>query len=773
MKAKIVVLIFFFIGKYAHSGNIDSLKTILHNSKNDTTKANLLISISEEYWTINFDSSLKYSTEASVLSSMLSFNKGKANALSSQSSAYYYQGNLDSAISIGTRALSIKIKLGNKKLIGKSYNNIAMFYDETGNYDSAITLYNKALSVFEEIKDKEGTASTYGNMGVMYRYIGNYVIAIDYFLKTLRILENIGNKKGVATTCTNLGVLYANQKEYKESLKYFKNTLQLYEELKDIDGIRKAHQNLGSLFYFTQNLDTALYHFKIAEKMLLETTQAFNLVSLYDNMGSVYKLKKQNKIALSFYLKAMNIADSLGNEYSKASLYCNLGLLHIEMKKYNDAINYCLKEYDLAVKMQNISNISSACNCLYTAYEKKGNLPLAFKFYKEHILYRDSILNENNTKEITQKQMEYSYETQLIADSIKREAIFKMNEYTHKQDIKNQKIYSYAALVGLLIMAVFVFVLYRGNIQKRKNNIQLEEKNKIISYQKLVVEEKHKEITDSINYAERIQRSFLATTEMLDKYLGVTSSSHRHEGVSRSERNYFVFFRPKDVVSGDFYWASKLNNGHFAYCCADSTGHGVPGAIMSILNISSLEKAIETEESPDQILNKTRKIIIERLKNDGSPEGGKDGMDCSLLVLDKKRKKLSFALANNPVFIVRSVASNSPKQEGISRSNTHELIEFKADKMPVGKHEKDQEPFHLHTIPLQPGDTIYTLTDGFSDQFGGSKGKKYMIKNVKELLLQIVHLPMSEQKQKLSEAFNQWKGSNEQVDDVCIIGVRI
>ncbi|NUM49650.1 MAG: tetratricopeptide repeat protein [Flavobacteriales bacterium] len=773
MKTKIVVLIFFFIGKYSHSANIDSLKTILHKLKNDTTKVNLLINISEEYWTINVDSSLKYSTEASVLSSTLSFNKGKANALSSQSSAYYYQGHLDSAISIGTRALSIKIKLGNKKLIGKSYNNIAMFYDETGNYDSAITLYNKALSVFEEIKDKEGTASTYGNMGVMYRYMGNYVIAIDYFLKTLRILENIGNKKGVATTCTNLGVLYANQKEYKEALKYFKNTLQLYEELKDTDGIRKAHQNLGSLFYFTQNLDTALYHFKIAEKMLLKTTQAFNLVSLYDNMGSVYKLKKQNKTALSFYLKAMNIADSLGNENSKSSLYCNLGLLHIEMGKYNDAISYCLKEYELAVKMKNVSNISSACNCLYSAYDKKGNFPLAFKYYKEYILYRDSILNESNTKEITQKQMEYAYEKQQLADSIKREAIFKMNEYTHKQDIKNQKIYSYTALVGLLIMAVFVFVLYRGNIQKRKNNIQLEEKNKIISYQKLVVEEKHKEITDSINYAERIQRSFLATTEMLDKNLGVTSSNPKYDGVSKSERNYFVFFRPKDVVSGDFYWAAELNNGNFAYCCADSTGHGVPGAIMSILNISSLEKSIETQTEPHQILAETRRIIINRLKKDGSLEGGKDGMDCSLLVLDKERKKLSFALANNPVFIVRSVASSSLKYDGTSRSDATELIEFKPDKMPVGKHEKDTEPFNLHTINVQLGDVIYTLTDGFSDQFGGNKDKKFMIKNVKELFLQIAHLPMSEQEQKLADEFEKWKGANHQVDDVCIIGVRI
>ncbi|MCL4856171.1 MAG: SpoIIE family protein phosphatase [Flavobacteriales bacterium] len=200
-----------------------------------------------------------------------------------------------------------------------------------------------------------------------------------------------------------------------------------------------------------------------------------------------------------------------------------------------------------------------------------------------------------------------------------------------------------------------------------------------------------------------------------------------------------------------------MNNGKFAFSCADSTGHGVPGAIMSILNISSLEKSIEKYSEPDAILNETRKIIIERLKKDGSKEGGKDGMDCSLLVINSERTELSFAAANNPVFIVRN----------------NELLEFKPDKMPVGKHDKDIDSFTSHNIMLKKGDVIYTLTDGFPDQFGGSKGKKYMIKNLKEYLLQISELTMLEQKQRLTNEFNVWKGKSEQVDDVCIIGVRI
>ena len=253
--------------------------------------------------------------------------------------------------------------------------------------------------------------------------------------------------------------------------------------------------------------------------------------------------------------------------------------------------------------------------------------------------------------------------------------------------------------------------------------------------------------------------------------------------------NYFVFFQPKDVVSGDFYWASKLSNANFALVTADSTGHGVPGAIMSILNISSLEKACEEKKltEPAEILNYTRTKIIERLKKDGSEQGGKDGMDCSLICFDFKNKKLKIANANNPVWIVRKIAATEPAEVASTSSATNEIIEIKpdlspetreiievkGDKMPVGKHDKDKEPFTQKTIDVIEGDLVYALTDGFPDQFGGEKGKKFMSKNLKELLAANAHLPMQEQKQLLQTTFKNWIGDLEQIDDVTVIGVRI
>ena len=271
---------------------------------------------------------------------------------------------------------------------------------------------------------------------------------------------------------------------------------------------------------------------------------------------------------------------------------------------------------------------------------------------------------------------------------------------------------------------------------------EVEAKNVEIEKQKEHVEEQHKEITDSIDYAERIQFSFLATKEMLDKNLG----------------EHFVFFRPKDVVSGDFYWADELSNGAFAIVNADSTGHGVPGAIMSILNISSIERAIEQgAETPSQIFNGARTRIIERLKKDGSEQGGKDGMDASIVCFNADKTKMTYTAAQNPIWVIRQ----------------GEVIQIKAEKMPVGKHDNDHIPFEGGEFELQKGDQVYTLTDGFQDQFGGPKGKKFMIKKMREYVLSISHLSMQEQYQKLDEVFSNWKGDLEQVDDVCVIGVKI
>lgn len=294
-------------------------------------------------------------------------------------------------------------------------------------------------------------------------------------------------------------------------------------------------------------------------------------------------------------------------------------------------------------------------------------------------------------------------------------------------------------VVGVLNLFFLFFVTILFFIFFRRDNLLYQ---KAIVEQKGIIEEKQKEILDSINYARRIQFSLLAGDALLQQHLP----------------EHFVLFSPKDVVSGDFYWAAPVSDG-FMYITADCTGHGVPGAFMSLLNISKLSQVIHENKvtRPDLVLNAVRTEIIRALSSHDSTGENKDGMDAILCKLDVKGMSLEYAAANNAFYIVRNNA----------------IISCKADKMPVGKGHDDAQPFTYNRVALYPGDVIYTLTDGFADQFGGPRGKKFKYKALEELLLSLHHLPMAEQRELLQKTFADWRGLLEQVDDVCIIGVRV
>lgn len=310
---------------------------------------------------------------------------------------------------------------------------------------------------------------------------------------------------------------------------------------------------------------------------------------------------------------------------------------------------------------------------------------------------------------------------------------------------------AYAGYVIGFISIIFGFNGVRTRqlkIRQQQLELTVAERTSEVVQQKELIEQKQKEILDSINYAKRIQGALLASDQMFDSHL----------------QNYFLFFQPKDIVSGDFYWASPMVNGNFVLVTADSTGHGVPGAMMSMLNISCLNEAVSERKltDPAEILNHARQRIISSLSQDGSVEGGKDGMDCSVIVFDFKNRTMLYAGANNPVWISRK------NSEGI-----RELLELKPDRMPVGKHDKDIVPFTTRAVDLQKDDMIFALTDGIPDQFGGPKGKKFSYRKLKELLISNSERSLPEQKQALQKAVDVWKRDLEQVDDMLLVGVKL
>ena len=650
----------------------------------------------------------------------------------------------DSAFLFAEQLYVFAKKKGLKKSMATARIVQGVSFDLRSDYVNALKYYAESLKIYQNIGDKEGVASSLVNMGTIFNYQSDYTNAINYYSQGLKIYEEIEDKKGIATSQLNIGLIYFSQGDNTKALNYFSKSLKIKEEIGDKKGLIKPLINLGIIYKNQGDYTKAMSYITQSLKLSEEIGSKNDIATSFANIGNIYYEQGDYIKALNYFSKSLKIAEEIGNKKGIAPTLNNIGLIYANQGDHQKAILIIQKALNVAQEIGAPVEIREASFSLFKSYKATKQYFKALEMYELYINSKESILSEESQRAVIQQEFKYNYEKQAAVDSIKAVETKKVvdAQITAQQaEIKVKKNQQYGLFGGLFLMVVFAGFMYNRFRITRNQKLIIQEKEKETHRQKEIIEEKHKEITDSINYAERIQRSFLATTEILDEHL----------------KDYFVFFKPKDVVSGDFYWAGELNNGNFAFSCADSTGHGVPGAIMSILNISSLEKSIEEETEPHAILNETRRIIIERLKKDGSPSGGKDGMDCSVLVLNPEKTNLTFAAANNPILIVRN----------------NELIEFKADKMPVGKHDKDMESFTLHTFVLQKEDVIYTLTDGYADQFGGSKGKKFMYKPLKNLLLSIQDKNMNEQKEILEQRFNDWKGDLEQVDDVCMIGVRI
>ena len=317
-------------------------------------------------------------------------------------------------------------------------------------------------------------------------------------------------------------------------------------------------------------------------------------------------------------------------------------------------------------------------------------------------------------------------------------AILLFQEY--KPLYGNNVVIDIVGLLSLLFTGLLIFLIMK---QFKTENIAF---NNEINFQRLELEEKNKDIRDSMHYAKKIQRALMASDTLLKKNL----------------KEYFLLYKPKDIVSGDFYWAEQVNS-NFLIAACDCTGHGVPGAFMSLLNITKLNETINEKKiiQPDLVLNQVREDIIKALNPEGTEEERKDGMDAVFCCFDFENLKMEFACANNPIWIIR-------QEQGKSA-----LMEYKADKMPVGIHFGEKKKFTLNSITLKKDDVIYLFTDGYADQFGGSKGKKFKYSQLKEVLLSIHKLPMEQQHEILNTKIEDWKGSLDQVDDMLIIGLKI
>ncbi len=621
----------------------------------------------------------------------------------------------------------------------------------TSNIDTVIPLSEKARVVAEKalkqnpseiVKLKLLTvlAEAYNSIGFINRHKGDIPQALEFYHKSLKLREELNDKEGMANSYNNIGFIYRKQEDVDQALIYYQRSLKIQEEIGDKEGVADSYNNIAGLYKLERDNDMALMYFLKSLTLNKEVGDQRRMATAYNNIGYIHKEKEEYDFALKYYHKSLEIRKVLKDKNGMAGSYLNIGNIELIKGNLNKAKENGLLGLAIAQEIGFPNVIKNAAIFLSSIYEKSGNGMKALDMYKLNIVMRDSINNEKTQKAAAKQEAKYEYEKQKTIDDAENEKLLAIKQ----EEKEKQQILTGATAGGLGLVVIFlIFVFNRLRVTKRQKQV-IEEQKQAVEQQKEVVEEarqeleeKNQEIMDSITYAKRIQSAILPPSKVVKEYL----------------QESFILYKPKDIVAGDFYWLEQVK-GKVLFAAADCTGHGVPGAMVSVVCNNALNRSVREYglTDPGEILNKTRAIVIQEFEK--SDEEVKDGMDIAICSLEGKT--LQYAGAHNPLWIIRN----------------GEILETKANKQPIGQFD-NPEPYTTHTFKLEKGDSIYIFSDGYVDQFGGEKGKKFKANAFRTLLLSIQDKPMEEQKTILNESFETWRGSLEQIDDVCVIGVNI
>lgn len=599
-------------------------------------------------------------------------------------------------------------------------------YYNRGQLDSSFKYYQTGYQKCLTTNNHKFTCDFLLHLGLIEREKGVYNKSSEYYFKALEIADANNYSGQKASIFNGIAVLYAIQKEFDKALTYYTKSLDLYKSLNNLNGQSSIYNNIGLIHIDLGESEKALKYFFKALDINNKQNNKFGIAINSENIGLIYHEFKNYSLAHIYYKKALQIWYGRKDLYSLAINLGYIGNTFLKQKNFRAAADTLQHALDMAQQANSLSSMRDLTFYLSEAYEGMSDPDNALKYYKLAKKYSDSLKNDEKTREITEIQMNYTFNKLKVQDSIKHQLEVQVKE----SQLKTEKNYKYMALTVVLVISILLFFVFKNYKEKIKANT-------IITEQKNLVEQKQREILDSMIYARRIQSALLSHQDLL----------------KQNTSDYFVYFKPKDIVSGDFYWAVKKDELFYLAVC-DSTGHGVPGAFMSLLSIGFLNEAINEKRilEPNLIFDYVRERIIDTI----GKEGQQDGFDGILMCINQKTQKISYAASNNaPVMI-----------------SDKEIIFGHSDKMPVGQGLR-RNPFSKFELHYIKGASVYLYTDGYADQFGGPKGKKFMYKQLNQLLLNQSELSFHDQEKHLDKTFNAWKGALEQVDDVCLIGFRL
>lgn len=708
---------------------IDSCLNVYHKDSEDTVKTNSIFFMVEHIQNINVKN--RYN---------LWLKKYSEDKLRSKENIFFYS-----------------------MICSVTINNIALELYKRGEKEEALFFYKQSLDLNIKNKNYYREAIDLYEIGTIHYSNGKIKKALEFLNNSLKIFKSIKNEIGIATTLNNIGLIYRDQEELEIALRYFKSALKTYKSTENSHFIAIGLNNIGLVYLDLKDKEEALRYFNQALELYKQINNTEGVAISFNNIGVAYKKDGENIKAKNNFRKALDSYKKINSKSGIAKSLINLGsILYIE-HNIKEAESFLSQGFELSKELNSPSMISKSSSILSEISYKNNDFKRAYQMHVLYVKMRDSINNIETQKASIKLASKYSYEKQKALDDLEN----KKKIGIEKEAKEKQRIIIYFTIIGLVIFAIFLmFVINRLRITTKQKRIIEEQKqtlevaNKKTEQQKEVLEETHKEITDSIKYAKSLQDAILPSVSEINKHL----------------KNNFIIYKPKDVVSGDFYWFDhKVINGREMnfIAVADCTGHGVPGAMVSVVCSDALNRAVNEFNliSPSQILDKTREIVVATFAKGGENEV-KDGMDIALCLISKD--KLIYSGAYNPLWIVRENEKINPtqlEQKSTVTIGESSLIEYKADRQPVGLH-RNMVLFKQVELKIEVNDIIYIFTDGFPDQFGGKKGKKFKYRQFKELLIQASKEPMVVQKEMITEKLYNWMGTLEQVDDICIIGVK-
>ena len=630
------------------------------------------------------------------------------------------------------------------------------------NPDTAFVLATIQREKSEALGLKKIQSWAINNQGVSKVIKGDYVEGMKYYKETLQLREQLEDHRGVAITLNNIGIVYERIGDLNNALEYHKRSLEIKKKLQDERGAAMSYGNIGSIYSDKEEYEKARENFQIALTKFIERSVFNQAATTLVNIANTF-LNENHIDSCNYYLDSAEILfdrhdinsglASYHNKRAKAFLFTN----NVDKADFHAA-----KALSLARNSKDVHDEEGALSTLYKVYRGRDDKK-AINYLEQKIKISDSLKNREITQQVIRQEIEYEYDKKAFEDSLKsleKRRLFEAEVALKDEQIKRSNTLKVALFSGIAVLLIFGLIIY-------KRFRFSEQQNKVINKQKQLVEAKNLKISDSINYAKRLQNAILPSEAKIKNILP----------------EYFIFFKPKDVVSGDFYFIEKVldKGSEYVYFAAvDCTGHGVPGAMVSIVGANGLKRCILELglRKPGEILDKLSELVAENF--DQGEETIRDGMDMALCCIETKSngdKRLHYAGANNPLWVLNSKRNNIPKSAKKFKESGG--FEIKADKQAIG-YTENIKPFTNHTFEVEEGDTFYTFSDGYADQFGGAHlpssregGKKYKSANFRRLLLKIQEEDMELQKERIQSEFYEWKGDLESVDDVCVIGVRL